>query len=203
VGSMDRAYFDEMYRADPDPWQFESSWYEQRKYALTMAALPGHRYRSAFEPGCSIGVLSSLLAERCDHLLASDIVPDVVERARNRCLGSENVRFEVRAIPEEWPTGPFDLILLSEIAYYFDRPALDEILTHVLTTTHSAATIVGVHWRGTTNYPLTGDEAHEVIDSLPQLQRMVHYEESPFLMDVWRRLPDDSMGGRNVRVGQS
>ena len=60
--SMPRSYFDEMYRCDPDPWQFESSWYEQRKYELTVAALPERRYRSAFEPGCSVGVLSSLLA---------------------------------------------------------------------------------------------------------------------------------------------
>jgi hypothetical protein len=50
--SMDRAYFDEIYRSDPDPWKFESSWYEERKYALTVAALPERRYRSAFEPGC-------------------------------------------------------------------------------------------------------------------------------------------------------
>ena len=30
MGSMDRAYFREMYESDPDPWQFESSRYEQR-----------------------------------------------------------------------------------------------------------------------------------------------------------------------------
>ena len=84
--STDRAYFDEMYRSDPDPWQFESSWYEERKYALTVAALPDRRYRSAFEPGCSVGVLSSLLAERCDHLLATDIVPGVLDRARRHAV---------------------------------------------------------------------------------------------------------------------
>src|ERR1700722_15704520 len=115
---MNRTYFDEIYASDPDPWQFESSWYEQRKYALTMAALPDLRYRSGFEPGCSIGVLSSLLAERCDHLLSADIVPGVLQRANERCRSLSNVSFELRAIPEEWPAGPFDLIVLSEIAYY-------------------------------------------------------------------------------------
>ena len=161
--SMPRSYFDEMYRCDPDPWQFESSWYEQRKYELTVAALPERRYRSAFEPGCSVGVLSSLLAERCDQLLATDIVPDVVQRARDRCRSSSGVRAEVRAIPEQWPTGPFDLVVLSEIAYYFDVGELNEIIAQVLATTTEGATVVGVHWRGTTNYPLTGDEAHAVI----------------------------------------
>lgn len=184
---MDRAYFDEMYRSDPDPWQFESSWYEARKYALTMAALPDRRYRSAFEPGCSVGVLSSLLAERCDRLLATDIVPRVLDRARRRRPDTDAVRFEVRAIPEEWPPGPFDLVVLSEIAYYFDGRALEGIVDRLVAGTTPGATVVGVHWRGATNYPLTGDQAHGIIDAHPRLRRDVHHLEPAFVLDVWQR----------------
>ena len=187
--SMQRAYFEEIYRSDPDPWQFESSWYEQRKYALTVAALPERRYRSAFEPGCSIGVLTSLLAPRCDRLLATDIVPGVVDRARDRCRMSSGVRVERLAIPEEWPNGPFDLIVLSEIAYYFDGSELTEIMARILATTSPEATVVGVHWRGTTNYPLTGDEAHTVMASTSGMQHRSHYIESDFVLDVWNRAP--------------
>ena len=186
---MNRSYFDEMYRSDPDPWQFESSWYEQRKYELTLAALPERRYRSAFEPGCSIGVLSSLLAQRCDRLLATDIVPDVVQRARDRCRQSLGTLVEERAIPEEWPTGPFDLVVLSEIAYYFDVSGLNEIMANVLTSTTAGATVVGVHWRGITNYPLTGDEAHAIMSSTPGLEQRSHYVESDFVLDIWNRSP--------------
>lgn len=189
--SMNRMYFDEMYKADPDPWQFESSWYERRKYALTMAALPERRYHSAFEPGCSIGVLSSLLAKRCDLLLATDIVPDVLERARERCRASAGAHVEARAIPEEWPTGPFDLIVLSEIAYYFDRLTLERIISRVLSTSTPAATVVAVHWRGTTNYPLSGDQVHEIIDACAAFQRIVHHVEPEFLLDVWHRVPPE------------
>ena len=185
--STDRAYFDEMYRSDPDPWQFESSWYEGRKYALTVAALPDRRYRSAFEPGCSVGVLSSLLAERCDHLLATDIVPGVLDRARRRVPDSERVRFEERAIPEQWPPGLFDLVVLSEIAYYFDRNTLNGIVARVVSSTTPSATIVGVHWRGVTDYPLTGDQAHATIDSHPSLELVAHHLEREFVLDVWRR----------------
>jgi hypothetical protein len=191
VASMRRTYFDEMYETDPDPWQFESSWYEQRKYSLTVAALSERRYRSAFEPGCSIGVLSSLLADRCDQLLATDIVPEALERARQRCRGLTGVHVEARAIPEEWPTGPFDLVVLSEIAYYFDRSTLHEIMSRVLTTSTSAATVVAVHWRGETNYPLSGDEAHEIIGARAELQSAVHHVEPEFLLDVWHRVPLD------------
>ncbi|MFE7421819.1 hypothetical protein [Rhodococcus sp. NPDC057529] len=64
---MGPSYFDAMYAASPDPWGFGDRWYEQRKYALTLAALPRPRYRRAFEPGCSIGILTAALAHRCDE----------------------------------------------------------------------------------------------------------------------------------------
>ena len=184
---MDRSYFDDIYRYAPDPWGFESRWYEERKYALTMASLPDRRYRSAFEPGCSVGMLSRLLGERCDRLLSTDIVTSMVDRCRDRCRDLPGVRVEEGSIPDDWPAGPFDLVVLSEIAYYFDQPALEGLLSDVIRTTHPGATIVGVHWRGTTNYPLTGDQAHEVIDARPELERLVRHEETEFLLEVWTR----------------
>jgi hypothetical protein len=187
MGSTERTYFDEIYRTDVDPWGFESSWYEQRKYALTMAALPEPHYGSAFEPGCSVGVLSALLAPRCDRLLATDIVPAVLDRAGERCRALPTAHFEVRAIPEAWPPGPFDLVVLSEIGYYFDGPALDQILFQLSATTTPSATVVGVHWRGETNYPLTGDETHALIDQRPELRRIAHHLEPEFVLDVWSR----------------
>jgi Nodulation protein S (NodS) len=190
MASMPRAYFEDIYRSAPDPWQFETSWYEQRKYALTLAALPERHYRSAFEPGCSIGVLSSLLANRCDQLLATDVVPDVVRRARRRCRQLPWVRIEHLAIPEEWPTGPFDLVVLSEIGYYFDRPTLDDIVSRLLATVTTSATLIAVHWRGATNYPLRGDEVHDHLDHRPELERMVHHVEPKFRLDTWIRRPD-------------
>jgi hypothetical protein len=42
-------YFDALYTADPDPWKFAASPYEQAKYTLTLNAMPKPRYRSALE----------------------------------------------------------------------------------------------------------------------------------------------------------
>lgn len=78
--SHDRRYFDSMYGADADPWGFDSRFYERRKYALTLAALPRERYVRAVEPGCSNGAFTELLAPRCDELIAFDFVEDAVER---------------------------------------------------------------------------------------------------------------------------
>ena len=80
--STSRSYFEQMYRNHADPWGFESSLYEQRKYAVTVASLPRSRYCSAYEPGCSVGVLTELLATRCDRLLSSDIIPSALQTRR-------------------------------------------------------------------------------------------------------------------------
>ena len=185
--STRRSYFDEMYASGPDPWGFESRWYERRKYQLTVASLLEPRYQSGFEPGCSIGVLSDLLAQRCDHLLATDIVPVALEQAAERLRSRDNVTLELRAIPEAWPEGLFDLVVLSEIAYYFDPDTLHELLERMIGTTRPGATIAAVHWRGTTDYPLSGDEAHTIIGQAPHLERRVHHVDDQFLLEIWRR----------------
>ena len=78
------AYFADVYATTSDPWRLAERWYEQRKYAITMAMLPKPRYRSAFEPGCSVGVLTELLAARCDALLATDVAQAALDTARTR-----------------------------------------------------------------------------------------------------------------------
>ena len=185
--STSRSYFEEMYRDDDDPWGFENSPYEQRKYAVTVASLPRSRYCSAYEPGCSIGILSELLAPRCDRLLCSDIIPCALEKAEMRLRGAPHVRIRESAIPHQWPPGLFDLIVLSEIAYYFDVTDLRRVMACVMDTTTLGAHVVAVHWRGETNYPLSGDRSHRIMGETPSLAAVVHHVEEQFVLDVWER----------------
>jgi predicted TPR repeat methyltransferase len=186
--STDREYFQNMYDESTDPWNFATSSYEQRKYALTINSLPRERYRNAFEPGCSIGVLSELLASRCERLLATDIVSSALEQAKKRLRKYENVVVESRAIPESWPDEVFDLVVLSEVAYYFDAGSLRDILALIVRSTLPGAHVIGVHWRGETDYPLTGDRAHELMNANDQLRRIVHHLEEMFTLDLWERV---------------
>jgi SAM-dependent methyltransferase len=185
--STSHAYFEQMYRDNVDPWEFESSPYEQRKYALTVDSLPRARYRSAYEPGCSVGVLTELLAVRCDRLVCSDIIPSALQRAEARLRTRPHVRVEERSIPEQWPTGPFDLVVLSEIAYYFDETDLAQVLDCVRDSTPRGAHVVGVHWRGETDYPLSGDRCHALISDAPGFVSIVQHREAEFILDVWER----------------
>ena len=189
MAGVAREYFDRLYAADPDPWGFESRWYERRKYDLTLAALPDERYRSGFEPGCSVGVLSERLAERCDRLLVCDHMPVAIERAASRFRSRPQVRVERLRIPEGWPDETFDLIVLSEVVYYFDQDDAEQIRELTLRSALPGATVVAVHWRGETDYPLTGDETHELLGRDAALVPVARHLERDFRIDVWRRAP--------------
>lgn len=151
------AYFDELYASDPDPWGFATSDYEAAKYAATLAALEPP-YASALEVGCSIGVLTARLAEHCERLLAIDVAESALAQARERV---PRATFERREIPEQWPDGPFDLIVCSEVLYYLDAAALDQAIDQIERTLAPAGSLLAVHWRHRTRtYPLLGDEVH-------------------------------------------
>ena len=113
--SRDASHFQRLYDASPDPWKFRTSAYEQSKYQTTIASLGTRRFRSGFEAGCSIGVLTRLLAERCDRLLAVDIIGAPLSDARKACADQLWVRFEQKQVPDESPDECFDLIVLSEV----------------------------------------------------------------------------------------
>lgn len=185
--STDRRYFVEQYAGNDDPWGFRTSEYERRKYEMTLAKLPRGRYQRGFEPGCSLGVLSELLASRCDYLLSSDIIPSVLESATERLADFDNVVVESLAIPEEWPDEEFDLVVLSEIAYYFDPQELDDVLERLVATTVPGAHVIAVHWRGVTNYPLSGDMAHDLINRRNELRHQARHLQSDFVLDLWER----------------
>ncbi len=183
------SYFDELYRDHVDPWGFESSWYEERKYALTLASLPDRRYGRAFEPGCSIGVLTKALASRCDRLLAVDGSEQATATASARVAGCDHVEVRRATIPDDWPDGPFDLLVLSEICYYFDLGELDVLVARATSSLAPNATVVAVHWTGPTDYPLTAAQTHARLAATTGFLPAVSHREDRFLLDVWRYRP--------------
>ena len=180
-------FFEDLYRNNPDPWGFATSDYERRKYDITMAALPRPRYRSAFEPGCSLGVLSARLATRCDELLAVDAVAEVAARAADNLAGHPHVQVEHLSVPEEWPPGSFDLVVLSELGYYFPSPELDALLVRTVASLEDDGDVVAVHWTGDTRYPLHGTEVAARLDQMSALERTVTHVEEHFELGCWGR----------------
>lgn len=201
AASLTAGFFDEFYAGQRDPWGFETRWYEARKRALTLAVLPRERYGSALELGCSIGVLSRQLADRCESLLATDIAEQPLAVARRRLHGLPGVTVERRTLPAEWPAGVFDLIVLSEIGYYCSPHDLELLLERCRQSLAPAGTLVACHWRHPVgDYPLGGDEVHAALAAVPGLARTVRHVEADFLLEVYEPAPARSVAQREGLV---
>jgi SAM-dependent methyltransferase len=186
--TLESAYFDDMYSASTDPWGFESRWYERRKYALSLALLPAERYAAALEPGCSIGVFTRQLASRCDSVLACDGAAAAVRAARTRTGDLGHVQVQHRSLPRDWPDGTFDLIVLSELLYYFSDHDLGEVLDAATSALRPGGTLLAVHWRHSVpEYPRSGDDVHAVLARRPGLARLTSLREPDFLAEVYLR----------------
>lgn len=197
AASLDQHYFDDFYSGREDPWGFASRWYEERKRALTLAILPRRRFTSAFEPGCSIGILTAELAPRCDALLATDIAAAPLEVARARLRHATHVRFEQRATPRDWPDGRFDLIVLSEMAYYCSTPDLETLIRRAAASLTPDGVLLLCHWRHlVSDYPQTGDEVHRVALAVSGMARLAGYLDDDVAIDVLVRPPVVSVGAR-------
>ncbi|MEO6397119.1 MAG: SAM-dependent methyltransferase [Tepidiformaceae bacterium] len=184
--TIDRRYFEEKYAASGDPWNFLHSWYERRKYDLTLAALPEQRYARAFEPGCSIGVLSERLAQRCDELVAMELLPAVASEARERLRPYPHASVVAGGIPGDWPDGSFDLIVLSEVGYYLTPEGLEQAIHRLGSSMRAHATLVSVHYTLETNYPLPGGAVGEALRKVPWLNEVSFYTEQSFELLVLR-----------------
>jgi SAM-dependent methyltransferase len=157
---LGRDYFQRRYADDADPWSFATSPYEQQKYQATLDAV-GAGHGNALEIGCSIGVFTGRLATRCRALLAVDIAETALAAARRRNAEAHNIEFRQMALPDEVPAGRFDLIVLSEVGYYWPLPDLDRFLDWLRRALAPGGRFVLVHWTGPTDYPLTGDQVHD------------------------------------------
>ncbi len=159
--SLPPSFFDAIYAEAPDPWSFATSEYEAAKYAATVAALSKTRYRSGLEIGCSIGVLTRQLATRCDALLSIDVAERALNQAVERCADLPHVRFTLLQVPQAFPDGKYDLVVVSEVGYYWSaadlRVSRDLILEHLVPGGH----LLLVHWTvEVPEYPITGDDVH-------------------------------------------
>lgn len=194
--STDPALFTRMYERSPDPWDFRDRWYERRKRGLTLAALTEERYGSAFEPGCSIGLLSRELAVRCSRLLSMDSAPGAVAQARRELSGLDHARVVRGRVPEDWPEGTFDLVVLSEVLYYFDETELHGVLDRTLSSSRQGTTVIAVHWRHEADeHVRTGDDVHRVLGGAPWLARTCRHVEDDFLLETFTVEPAGTARG--------
>ncbi len=182
--------FESWYRTGEDPWDFAGSSYEQGRYDAIEEVLGDERFQHGFEPACSVGALTVRLATRCEHLRAVDVSPTAVARAAQRCQDLPQVELAVGSVIDELVPDRYDLVVFSELGYYFDDRMLDVVVDGVARAVTAGGVLVACHWVGTSaDHLLPGAAVHDRL-----LERCAggfdhhHHRTTPgYVLDAWRR----------------
>jgi trans-aconitate methyltransferase len=189
--SVSLDYFTGLYLAKEDPWDLATKWHDQRKYAITVASLPREHYRRCYEPGASVGLLTRLLAPRCDEILAVDCVPEAVQTAAGNLREFPNVAVEVAMLPADLPPGTFDLMVVGDLFYYLSAADFNDLTAGLMERLEPGGDLVSVHFRDQTNPGnYDGVQVNRTLSERPELRRIVHHEDEWFVLDVFRANDD-------------
>ena len=182
-------FFESMYKRDRDPWNFSSSEYEQGRYETIISALDDTHYKRAFEPGCSIGIMTAKLAPLCEKLFAIDMSHTAILNAQQYCLSASNVDLRVGRLPQDIPEGSFDLIVFSEIGYYFEEPDLLTVGSLLVKRLEHGGVLLAAHWLGhSDDHILSGERVHEIMDRLDGLVLKQSERFKGFHLSKWVRV---------------
>ena len=187
-----REFFEEMYRGDADPWDFASDQYELERYRRIVTVLheaaQGKRYPYAFEPGCSIGVLTEMLGAICDRIDAMDISPTAVKQAQERCARLPGIKVMCGSVTEGIPGEAFDLIVLSEIGYYLEEEVLSGLAREVVDRLPARGVLLAVHWLGVSpDHRLSGDRVHELLGMTDGLRIQRTERHAGYRLELWTK----------------
>lgn len=187
------AFFESMFQKSADPWNFAGDPYEQFRYSTVLRALGAEPYRHGFEPGCSVGVLTERLAGICDRVDAFDISASAVAAAQERCRALRGVTVQLGSLRDSRQYEGYDLIVLSEIGYYFKADEWRCLLAGIVESVEPGTVLLASHWLGhSPDHVRTGDEVHEgmMMSGLQHEAGERHPDATRggFRLDRWRKL---------------
>jgi SAM-dependent methyltransferase len=133
--------------------------------------------------------LTARLATRCERLVSTDISPRALEQAQQRCANLGNIDFRLVSSAGESFDGDFDLIVLSEVVYYWDDVDTEVVADKLNRSLRPGGRLLMVHWLGETDYPKSGDEAVEDLAAKLDGSYLVERADrtAQYRLDLWRK----------------
>jgi SAM-dependent methyltransferase len=115
------------YERSPDPWNYETEPGQRHLAAaerLIALAAGERRLRTAVDVACGEGWLAARAGRYCERVLALDVSPVALNRARARLEGAPGAEVRRWDLFGDRPLGRFDLVLATGILEMFRNPVL-------------------------------------------------------------------------------
>jgi SAM-dependent methyltransferase len=121
-----RAELDQAFEPGEDPWKYATASYQKdrirREVEMLDAVRGAKRFEKALEVGCAEGLFTEALAPRCGSVLAADISPLALDRARRRLQGDPRVQFAAWDLRVDPVPSACDLIVVIHALEYIRNP---------------------------------------------------------------------------------
>lgn len=187
-----RGTHERLYRT-PDPYGLDGNDYEHSKFDLIVDTLRSARYERTLEVGCAEGMLSARLVGLSTEFVGVDLSDAAVARARERLAGHRGAQFERRTLPFDMPEGTFDLIVCSDVLYYWEPTTLRTGVDRLLERLRPGGSLLLLHYLGDFGQANSGDAVHDLATRRGTADPdLVHL--------VARAIPGAGPGGRGVRL---
>jgi hypothetical protein len=96
------------------------------------------------------------------------------------------VQWVCGAAPDDLPDTTVDVVIVSEVGYFLDGPALVATLRATRRLLRARGEIVMAHWRGATDdIPLDGAAVHAQAAACLGLPLRARYEDPDLIVEVW------------------
>ncbi|MBN9229894.1 MAG: methyltransferase domain-containing protein [Legionella sp.] len=184
--SIDAAFFNQLYEGNDDPWNFTTNSYELFRYQRICDVIQNKKHAWIFEAGCSIGILTAKLAQFAEQVEAIDISEVAIQHAQKKCQHINNITFSASTLLDYAMSPATDLIILSEIGYYFTHSEWRLILDKIITQMRPNSYILASHWLGqSSDHLISGDAVQDTFSLFSNLYE-VHQEQHPgFRLGYW------------------
>jgi SAM-dependent methyltransferase len=185
-------YWDARYEETTDLFELEGTSHERRRYQFLLAALADGPLGRTLELGCSVGVLTRMLAERTDALVATDISEVVLDAAQKRLAeaGHDRIEFRQADLPDGVPEGPFGTIIASELLYYLRADEVSEAGRRLASALAPGGRLLTAHTRGYfPRHAISADHAARLVGRTDGLRSVGRWGGSELRVDVFERAP--------------
>jgi protein-L-isoaspartate O-methyltransferase len=141
-----KAWFEYIYSKRYNPWNNDTDIYHLAQYQCTLNSLPRSHYDNVLEIGCSVGVFTSMIAERANTVHGIDISSQAIERARKRCKHLSHVSFEATDLLKFESHRQYDLICAAEVLYFMaqNRAQIVDVVKQVASSLSYGGQVVTV-----------------------------------------------------------
>ncbi len=187
--------WDAQYVERTDLFELDGVEKELTRYRFLVEALADRPLGRTLELGCSVGVLTAMLAERTSSLTATDISEVVLEAARQRLreAGHDQVELRQAELPDGVPDGPFDTIVASEVLCYLRAFEAKESGARMAAALAPGGRLLVAHTRGYfPKHAISADHAARLVSRARGLRPVRRWGGSELRVDLLERPPGPS-----------